>query len=386
MKYANATSARELKPLTSLRFFAAMMIVALHVTQFASTFWTAWIPSSSIHGVSFFFVLSGFILTHVYKNDRDLSIGRFMSLRIARIYPTALASMLLVFVAAPWSDIVRPGTGPEMRVIALALKLLMLDSLVPITNVYFAGNSPSWSISTEMFFYLSFPFLLGNLRSNWLKKLLFAGFCAAAIYAIGFLVGLPAELAADNRITLISLGYANPLVRGFEFVMGMATYSIWSRWIEPRELTRGDWTRIEFACLIVIAIWLTVDVDKIYSILPPPASLWFGTSGSCFAFAGLIGIFASGRGWLGELLTRRPIVWLGEISFAVYMYHQVVLRALGPALLPTFGAEISILLAFATIGAVAAANHRWVEPWGRTLMLRVFDRLRARPRIALADL
>lgn len=377
---------KDLKVLTSLRFFAALMIVALHVSQSAPARWNGWFPASSIHGVSFFFVLSGFILTHVYEGDGELNIARFMTLRVARIYPTVVASMALTFMVLPWEDIVRPGTGAEIGVAALALKALMLDALVPVTNVYFAGNSPSWSISTEMTFYILFPVLLKRFRSDWLQKLLLAAVCAAAVYSIGYVLALSPGVAADNRVTLVSLGYANPLVRGFEFVLGMSTYLLWSRSIEPLQLSRRNWTQIECAALFIVAIWLAFDVETVFSALPSPISLWFGTSGSCFAFAALISIFASGRGWVGEFLARRPFVWLGEVSFAIYMYHQIVLRALKPVLLPDFGAGLFVLAALSATLAIAAANHRWVEPHGRKLILSLRSRLSAgKVAISLAD-
>jgi len=386
MNAANATAPPEnLKALTSLRFFAAMMIVAYHMDLFKAAPWILWVPHSFVHGVSFFFVLSGFILTHVYRRDAGMTFGRFMSLRVARLYPTVLASMTFLVLVVPWADIPWSKAGLPMTTLGLGLKLLTLESAFPVSNVQFSWNAASWSISTEMYFYLAFPFLLKNLESTWARKLLLAAYCAVAVFAVGALLQLPVEFVTDNRVTVSALTYANPLVRGFEFVLGMSTYLLWSRRISPLDLSLRVWTIIEMAALLLIALWLTLGVASIEPALPSPASMWFDTSGSCFLFAGLILVFASGRGWLGKLLTARVMVWLGEVSFAIYLYHQIVLRAFGPFLLARFSADAAALIALAIILAIAAANHRWLEPRGRGIVLRTSERWRLRrPGSALA--
>jgi peptidoglycan/LPS O-acetylase OafA/YrhL len=87
-------------------------------------------------------------------------------------------------------------------------------------------------------------------------------------------------------------------------------------------------------------------------------------SGSCWAFAILIPIFASARGKISQALSLDPLVWLGEISFGFYMFHLIVTRAvcfyLGDAAPP--------LLIFALTFNLAAVNHRWVELPARRLI------------------
>ena len=86
----------DLKALTSMRFFAALMIFLFHLREFNSAPWLYAIAGSMRHGVSFFFVLSGFILTPAYRNQTPLSYRRFLRARFARLYPTVLASTLLL--------------------------------------------------------------------------------------------------------------------------------------------------------------------------------------------------------------------------------------------------------------------------------------------------
>ena len=72
------SKAADLKPLTSLRFFAAMMIVFLHANELYNWKWIIHIQFPLTHGVSFFFVLSGFILTHVYSQRPYSSYSNFI--------------------------------------------------------------------------------------------------------------------------------------------------------------------------------------------------------------------------------------------------------------------------------------------------------------------
>jgi peptidoglycan/LPS O-acetylase OafA/YrhL len=81
----------DLKALTSLRFFAAFMIFMFHLQNYDATPWLQAIGGSMRHGVSFFFVLSGFILTHVYSSREKLDPRMFFLSRFARLYPTVLA-------------------------------------------------------------------------------------------------------------------------------------------------------------------------------------------------------------------------------------------------------------------------------------------------------
>jgi len=284
---APATSPKvELKALTSLRFFAAMMIVALHMRAVIDTRWLAQAPESLVQGVSFFFVLSGFILTHVYRAKRDLTIGGFIALRVARLYPTHLAATLFLIIATPWGQIPFVGAGPGLTALSFVLKLLMLDSLVPIASVQFGWNGVSWSLSTEMFFYLAFPFLIAGFAANWRVKLALAALCPVAVYSIGALLGLAVSGASSNDFSLAQLGFTNPVARGFEFVLGMACYLGWARWVEPLTLSVRRWTAIEAASIIALLVWLGYGVRATESHLTSPEIwLWFNSSGACGFFA-----------------------------------------------------------------------------------------------------
>ena len=230
----------DLRSLTTLRFFAAMMIVLLHAKLYFAWAWLQFVPGTLVHGVSFFFVLSGFILTHVYTSNPIPSYFRFVMLRAGRLWPIhAFAALILVISALTPLAIVRPdsitfdGDGIFNRWYVLAMNLAMVHSLSPYLVHIFSWNSVSWSISTEFGFYLVFPFLIVRIEKTWGWKL-----AASAGLVVAMLV-------ADHLFTLtrgagsneLAPTYANPLFRGFEFCLGMAAYVFWHRHIRNADLS-----------------------------------------------------------------------------------------------------------------------------------------------------
>ena len=162
----------DLRPLTSLRFVAAMMIVLLHAGLFFGPLWP-WlelVPATAVQGVSFFFVLSGFILTHVYKLKPWLGYGRFIATRVARLWPLHFFATLLLFLFVSGGYMTYSGPGIFDRNFVLLFNLGLIQSSIPTTAYVFSWNTVSWSISTEYFFYLAFPFLLINIEDMDLES------------------------------------------------------------------------------------------------------------------------------------------------------------------------------------------------------------------------
>jgi peptidoglycan/LPS O-acetylase OafA/YrhL len=353
----------DLKPLTSLRFFAAFAIVLLHAKLY--TAW-GWLPTDRIplgHGVSFFFVLSGFILTHVYSSRQDIGYFGFVRLRVARLWPVHVVTLLLVvlFVRPETFD----GVGFFDRRATLLANLTLTQSVFPFTSYFLSWNSVSWSISTEMCFYLLFPFLLPNIKRLWMRNLLISGAVAASVFVLLRLFHVPPGSTDVDKLTVSAATYTNPLVRGFEFCLGMASWALWDRYLRRANISTTAWTVMELAALAGVAVWAVV--LWIPATAMPPLSLlsplWVSPAGSCWLFAIFIPVMARGRGLAGRLLSTTPFVWLGEISFAVYMVHQILFKILNWNL----GID-SALVFFSALILASAALHHLVEKPCRALL------------------
>ncbi|SHG76833.1 acyltransferase family protein [Streptoalloteichus hindustanus] len=284
--------------------------------------------------VSFFFVLSGFILTW---SARPEAVGRFWRRRLVKIYPLHLVTYpagLLLLTGAGSSAADVPG-------------LFLLQSWLPDNRFTVSGNGPSWSISAELFFYLMFPVLV-----RWINRV---PAHRLAMTLVG-LVGAVALIAVVSHLTLspemqLWLGYVFPPVRVLEFVMGI---------VMARMVIDGRWRGLP----LTGAVALLAVASVVALFVPAP-----------YAFAAvtivpvLLTIAAAARNDLAERrgLLRTPVMgWLGRISFAFYLAHLPVLsgmrRLVGqdqswgvPGVLLFVGGTLAVTV------LVAWALHEFVE-------------------------
>jgi peptidoglycan/LPS O-acetylase OafA/YrhL len=337
----------DLPALTSLRFAAAAMIFVFHLREFASTPLIYALGPAMYHGVSFFFVLSGFVLTHVYSR-RESSIGRFYLARVARIVPLHLATLALLIVILPLPAARAQTLDPAMTLGSFLAKALMLDAWFPVRGILQSWNNVSWSISVEMAFYAAFPLLLVGMKKTIAGTLAAAALICVAVFAAAIAYGAPVFVVDRMTLTLFNLGSCFPLTRGFEFALGMAAALVWRRWIAPAKLSARLWTAIEGAALAGVTLWLIFAVPALVGAFDGPLFVWLRASGSCWAFALLIMAMAGGRGAFARALALRPFVALGEASFAFYMVHMIVMRALrfylgrGPGALSALAVALSL--------------------------------------------
>jgi peptidoglycan/LPS O-acetylase OafA/YrhL len=163
---------RYLANLTPLRGIAALLTVIFHVDIVLSLFQGRLLDQSNSHLISrmylmvdFFFVLSGFIMCHVYARYFENSVNRqnfkkFAIARFARVYPLHLFSMFLttffLFLLYQWGAQVTPLLDTENSVYSLVTNMLLLHSMN--FHQWFTFTHASWSISVEWWMYMVFPF------------------------------------------------------------------------------------------------------------------------------------------------------------------------------------------------------------------------------------
>lgn len=309
---------QRLDALTSLRFFAAAMIVFHHLIGNGLFDLTKHPDGSSAlgQGVSFFFVLSGFILFHVYpKLDTWTEKCHFWRARVARIWPALAFSLFLFFLISP----------SKWEWTTALCNLLMVHAWIPDSKYFYSYNAPSWSISTEFFFYLVFPFLLVNWTKNWWVRLLVS--CCVVVSAIFILDYL---FPASYDSIMPGILYISPVIRIFEFIFGMCVSFLWHKsrpnihWSESRA------TFYEIASVLVfVASMLSMHYLQaliIAALSRYSLSLWISTSGSMFAAGILIYVISIGRGRISKWLSNPLLILLGEISFSLYLIHQILMR------------------------------------------------------------
>jgi peptidoglycan/LPS O-acetylase OafA/YrhL len=305
---------------------AALLVFGLHVNNFG-----------------YFVVLSGFVLTWSAR-PHDRALG-FWRRRIARIYPVHLVTLGVAFLMA-YTLARQPKPTPSQT---LANALLLHSWWHPWWQTL---NPVSWSLACEAFFYAAFPLLFLLLRRLGARG-------TVALGALAVVSVLVLARADAHHWTSESL-YSLPAARLPEFVLGAVTARLvlLGRW-------RGPGLEASLA-LAIIGYFLVPQVTPGY-----PATVCTLAGFTVLIPAAAV---ADLKG-LPSLWRHRRMVRLGELSFAFYMIHLLVLRA-GTNLLgskPHFGilAGLAVTTAAFTLSlALSWVLYEAVERPARRLLLR----------------
>jgi peptidoglycan/LPS O-acetylase OafA/YrhL len=250
-----------IEELTFLRFVAAAIVVIFHFGRDATGFSGALTSGSEM--VTFFFVLSGFVLGIAYF-EKEMPMAKFYWARLARILPVYLLALSLVVAIYLIHD-------RDIDPTALALHFTLLQSWV--TSYPITLNSPGWSLSVEALFYLSFPVLLLLIKN---KKL---SYSFMAMFSLGLWVVTHAMTTflintydMDANIFEHHLIYYFPLTHFCSFLLGFSG-AIWVLKNHDRqysELLIGLFLLFTFVSIVLILNNKESIVDVWFkSIIPP---------------------------------------------------------------------------------------------------------------------
>jgi peptidoglycan/LPS O-acetylase OafA/YrhL len=299
-----------LSSLTALRGIAALLVAIFHFEMAAARF----VPQAQSMFfekcylmVDLFFIMSGFIMLHVYSKDFNTriqgeSLRKFFVARFARVYPLHLFSTLLLVVIVRYlTDWGNPPILLEQPSDILP-NILLLHSF-GFTKIY-SWNIPSWSISAEFGAYLLFPFLALFLnRKRMIAVVLLAVFVVAAYYSIMYVLPRtnpinPAIPVPHNLNTTFDYGY----IRGIAgFVTGMLVYLAYGLQ-SIRKAFSGDF--------LSILLMLGIGVSLHYALND-------GIAVSLFAL--LVLSVAANTGKVAAFFNTRGMQFLGDISYSIYL-------------------------------------------------------------------
>ena len=349
------TPGRERRPrlpsLTGLRFPAALLVFAYHAAlpipalrlladdTDVGTFAHVTGQAGAL-GVTFFFVLSGFVLTWSARSG-DTVTG-FWRRRFVKIYPNYVVAWVLAMILF---------AGAYTPTDWAVTNLFMLQVWVPEFDLNFGVNPPGWSLGAEAFFYLAFPFvhdLCRRIRPEHLKYWIgavIAAIVATPAVAYGLFPDSPAVPGGvGSSVSQYWFAYVLPPVRVLDFVLGIlvALAVIHRRWLNIGMV----WS----AVLLAGGYALTEFVPYLY-----------GQRVMCIVpIAMLVAAAAiADRDGTASPFRSRPMVWLGEISFAFYLLHFIALASLRMVLGDEmFTPLVTALLVVLTLGVTILAS--WV--------------------------
>ncbi len=260
-------------------------------------------------GVTFFFVLSGFVLT--WSLRPGIRVSTFYWRRFARVWPAhivALALAVPVFMtlgAIPEGSFLRP-----LDIGLLLLSVLLIQGWWANPAVLFSGNPAAWTLSVEALFYALHPWI-SRLLTPLAKRGALLLALGALVWAFSFRLGL--ELWPESWLGLIPM----PVTRVPEFVLGMSlAWAVRSGW-------RPRWSPL-LALAVLAAVYLAIAVSPLVPALARFAT--FGNEVFTLAVGSTLVAYSSAalRG-RGSLFASRWQVKLGEWSFAFYLVHATVI-------------------------------------------------------------
>ena len=312
-----APASRQIDSLTGLRALAAWHVVLFHV----GGCFHPHLPIAVKHflddgesAVSLFFVLSGFVLSYVYLKDTKagrVNLSTFYWARFSRIYPLYLLSVL---IAAPVAVAVIGSVddGFAVKVAKCVTAFLANASLVQAWHprLVFTWNLPAWSLSAEAFFYVVFPWIA--IAVCWLsrKKPAAIAVCLAVyLFSIALPPAIYAHVSSDYNVSAIAK--FNPLVRLPEFVIGVVIGRLFIGSSDVKATIRkmAGWGAVALA-MIIFGIKCA---EPMFPFTHP--------NGGSLLCGLLIWALAYRAGPLDTALSAKPLVVLGEASYATYLLH-----------------------------------------------------------------
>lgn len=299
-------------------------------------------------GVDIFFVISGYLITTIILEEcqaKKFSIVNFYERRARRILP-ALTFMLVVTSITAY--LVMPPVLLESYSRSLASVSVFISNIhFYLSSGYFAAASEekpllhTWSLAVEEQYYVFFPLFIMFCWGLG-KKLLFISIILGCVLSLSF-----AQLLSNHSMT--NMNFYLIFSRAWELLFGSAIAFGLAEKITTDKVTKNAFSLLGFVALLVSIF--TYDkytpFPSVYALLP--------VVGTC-----LVIMFADKDNFVGKLLSLRFMVWVGLISYSLYLWHQPFLAFLR---LKTIGepSELAFIIAILLTFLMAYVSYKYVE-------------------------
>jgi peptidoglycan/LPS O-acetylase OafA/YrhL len=348
------------KSLDGLRGIAAMLVVIFHFYSYPNGYYSTddyslfkQVSAIGQHGVSLFFILSGFVITRIliHNKARDTYFSSFFLKRILRIAPLYYIFLVFWFFVLPMIIPV-----PEVPLLNQLPYYIYLQNIFSTFGLPLSGPPHFWSLAVEEHFYLAWPFVVFLVPVNQLGKVI--GISILLSFLLKYIM-------IRNKLPIHDF----TLTRMDQILMGS-----WLSLAELKGLFKSQSVR-HFLKLALLAIPFALIVYLLGSYFYFMKELLkYSLLGISFAFLLAIVLSLKPTAILNRLLTNRVLQYLGRISYGIYVWHVIALILLQFFLLT----EIMLVDMFITIALTvlfAHVSYFYFE--------RYFIRLKTRPPISL---
>lgn len=312
-------SSKPLDSITALRGFLALYVMLHNVTNhFHKPLLTHFLNSAYL-SVDFFFIISGFFLCYVYedtfssKKATVKQYSQFLLLRLARIYPVHVF-LLIIFVIlmvsiTGFADFVYGNTKHPIDLYSLGTIFNHLLLVQSWTNERIGWIAPSWSLSNEWLLYLFFPIQIYSLRH---LRNMQACLIRLTVHSFGYVV----ILTITGTLYVIS-GYPAILRAYLGFTSGIMLFPIFMM-LTQMNIPQKIYNYLLLALTIVMIILLNVKLGGMRDVVAVIVAAMM-----------ILVCTLLHEGYLHRILVNKVTLYLGNISYSIYMVHWLTMMILG---------------------------------------------------------
>lgn len=295
--------------LESWRGICAILVALVHLSALGHFYYFPPVRNGGL-GVTYFFVLSGFVMMHAYgrKIRVGSDFGPFILKRFGRLYPMHIFT-LLILVALEFAKLavmnlghVSAGSAPftgANSVPSLFGNFFLINGLGFFDT--FTWNGPSWTISTEFWVYVLFFVVMVYPKRAQSIIILLVLAAGAALFMNSMGEHPLSTIRGEGAMTCI-----------YCFFLGILAHWVWEK---SRHVSIGaGWAEAGTLALVSLAF---------FGAVPRPEII------NPFIFAATIIIFAREGSFISKILLKKPLVGVGTISYSLYMNHFILLSLLG---------------------------------------------------------
>lgn len=291
-----------IEQLTFTRFVAALAIVAYHFGRplniFSNPIVSKILTQANV-GVSFFFILSGFVMIIAYGNSKTIKFKSFLKNRFARIYPLylfAIFLMLALHLLYPKENILATD---------IILNIIMLQAWFP--DKVFTVNLTGWSLSVELLFYVIFPFAFNYFyRKYTVKQLLFPILIFWGITQIFLCWAINSHWEINNALFTKRFLLYFPIMHLNQFLVGNLAGLFFIQYLRNKS-GNYDWA--------ILLIFLAIPTALVFR----PEFLNYHDGFLALLFIPFIIMMSLNTGIITQIFRCNFFVFLGEISYGIYI-------------------------------------------------------------------
>jgi peptidoglycan/LPS O-acetylase OafA/YrhL len=304
MKSDNITAPK--RSIDSFESLRLLFIIFLFIDHYFNKDFFEICSAGGLITVSYFMTLSGFVLSMHYTDKikrHEFEYKHFIQKRLIRLFPLHLVCLLLFIIAFhDFSPATMLKTIPSF---------FLIQSWIPVMDIFYGGNGVAWFLSDMLFFYLIFP-LVVKFTARFSTRVLLV-FSVILMMMITFL----AKLSNIN----FEIFYTSPLFRLIDFYLGILMFKVYKdlhlryrrlSYIQKSIYEISAFLLVGIAFLLFISLKITVGGISFF---------WLPISYMVIIFA----LSSHHGGFFTKILSNKVMVRLGQLTFPFYLIHALVI-------------------------------------------------------------